>query len=128
VLAATGNHNPKKGVVQAIALATAWLVTLLHALGRMAGIHLNSAFAVTKISMLIMMIILGFIVLNNHTSHMHRDPGSYSNLDTKTSFKHLGRVDNARGFATSYLNIVFTFGGWNQANYVCFIPFNFRAS
>ncbi|PQE07462.1 High-affinity methionine permease protein [Rutstroemia sp. NJR-2017a BBW] len=116
VLAASGNHNPKKGVVQAIALATAWLVTLLHALGRMAGIHLNSVFAVTKVSMLIMIIILGFIVLNNHTS-LHRDPLSYSNLDTKTSFKHLGRVDNARGFATSYLNIVFTFGGWNQANY-----------
>ncbi|KAM3072668.1 hypothetical protein ACMFMF_007003 [Clarireedia jacksonii] len=117
VLAAAGHNNPKTGVVQAIALGAAWLVTLLHALGRMAGIHLNSAFAVTKISMLVMMIVLGFVVLNNHTGSMQRDPLSYSNLDVKSSFRPLGKVDNARGFATGYLNIVFTFGGFNQANY-----------
>ncbi|KAI9642690.1 hypothetical protein NHQ30_008421 [Ciborinia camelliae] len=118
VLAAAGINNPQKGAVQGIALGTAWLVTLLHALGRMFGVHLNSVFAVTKVSMLIMIIILGFIVLNNHTDHLHRDPLSYTNLNPKTSFKQLGTGDHARGFAAAYLNIIFTCGGWNQANYV----------
>ncbi|KAF7896513.1 hypothetical protein EAF00_006527 [Botryotinia globosa] len=117
-LAAAGISDPPKGAVQAIALGTAWLVTLLHALGRMFGVHLNSVFAVTKVSMLIMIIILGFMVLNNHTGHFHRDPLSYSNLDASTSFKELGKGDHARGFAAAYLNIIFTCGGWNQANYV----------
>lgn len=120
VLAAAGYENPKKGEVQGVALATAWLVALLHALGRMFGVHLNSVFAVTKVSMLIMIIVLGFMVLNNHTQNLHRDPLSYTSLDSKTSFKHLGTSDNARGFASSYLSIIFTFGGWNQANYVCY--------
>lgn len=118
-LAAAGINKPHMGVVQGIALGTAWLVTLLHALGRMFGVHLNSAFAVTKVSMLIMIIILGFMVLNNHTEHLHRDPTSYKNLDSKTSFKDLETEDHARGFAAAYLNIIFTCGGWNQANYVC---------
>ncbi|TEY36169.1 hypothetical protein BOTCAL_0563g00050 [Botryotinia calthae] len=117
-LAAAGINDPPKGAVQGIALGTAWLVTLLHALGRMFGVHLNSVFAVTKVSMLIMIIIMGFMVLNNHTEHFHRDPLSYTNLDTSTSFKELGKGDHAHGFAAAYLNIIFTCGGWNQANYV----------
>ncbi|KAA8571418.1 hypothetical protein MFRU_026g00320 [Monilinia fructicola] len=118
ILAAAGVDDPQKGAVQGIALGTAWLVTLLHALGRMFGIHLNSVFAVTKVSILILIIILGFIVLNNHTEHLHRDPLSYTNLNPNTSFKQLGTGDHARGFAAAYLNIIFTCGGWNQANYV----------
>ncbi|KAJ8059581.1 hypothetical protein OCU04_011236 [Sclerotinia nivalis] len=117
-LAAAGINDPRKGAVQGIALGTAWLVTLLHAIGRMFGVHLNSVFAVTKVSMLIMIIILGFMVLNNHIEHLHRDPLPYTNLDPKTSFKELGTGDHARGFAAAYLNIIFTCGGWNQANYV----------
>lgn len=117
-LAAAGINDPPKGAVQGIALGTAWLVTLLHALGRMFGVHLNSVFAVTKVLMLIMIIIMGFMVLNNHTEHFDRDPLSYTNLDTSTSFKELGKGDHARGFAAAYLNIIFTCGGWNQANYV----------
>ncbi|KAM0156130.1 hypothetical protein ACHAPG_005478 [Botrytis cinerea] len=116
-LAAAGINDPPKGAVQGIALGTAWLVTLLHALGRMFGVHLNSVFAVTKVLMLIMIIIIGFMVLNNHTEHFDRDPLSYTNLDTSTSFKELGKGDHARGFAAAYLNIIFTCGGWNQANY-----------
>ncbi|KAM0138752.1 hypothetical protein ACHAO1_003351 [Botrytis cinerea] len=117
-LAAAGINDPPKGAVQGIALGTAWLVTLLHALGRMFGVHLNSVFAVTKVLMLIMIIIMGFMVLNNHTEHFDRDPLSYTNLDTSTSFKELGKGDHARGFAAAYLNIIFTCGGWNQANYM----------
>lgn len=122
ILAAAGVDDPQKGAVQGIALGTAWLVTLLHALGRMFGIHLNSVFAVTKVSILILIIILGFIVLNNHTEHLHRDPLSYTNLNPNTSFKQLGTGDHARGFAAAYLNIIFTCGGWNQANYVNNLP------
>ncbi|ESZ89783.1 hypothetical protein SBOR_9834 [Sclerotinia borealis F-4128] len=122
VLAAAGINDPRKGTVQGIALGAAWLVSLLHALGRMFGVHLNSAFAVTKVSMLLMIIILGFMVLNNHTEHLHRDPLSYTNLNRKTSFKELGTGDHAGGFAASYLNIIFTCGGWNQANYMIVVP------
>ncbi|CAD6445349.1 de1bd2df-e27b-4a2f-9748-9a3129b5dc9c [Sclerotinia trifoliorum] len=117
-LAAAGIDDSRKGAVQGIAIGTAWLVTSLHSLGRMFGIHLNSVFAVTKVSILIMVIIMGFMVLNNHIEHFHRDTSSYKNLDPKTSFEQLSKGDHARGFAAAYLNVIFTCGGWNQANYV----------
>ncbi len=118
VLAAAGHTSPHYGLVQAIAIAVAWSVLLVHATGRMAGIHLNSFFAVVKIAMLFMIIILGFIVLHNHVPRMKRDPLSYPNLDKETSFKDLGSDSGKHGYATAYLSIVFAYGGFNQANYV----------
>ncbi|KAH8758173.1 amino acid permease-domain-containing protein [Hyaloscypha sp. PMI_1271] len=119
VLAAAGISSPHTGLVQVIAIAVAWSILLIHSLGRMFGVHLNTAFAIAKIAILFLIIILGFIVLNNHTI-IHRNPGSYANLDWKTSFKDLksNSARSPRGYPTAFLSILFTYAGFNQANYV----------
>ena len=123
VLAAAGNTSPHTGSVQAIALGVAWIVFLVHASGRMFGIRLNSIFASVKVAMLCMIIILGFVVLNDHTGSMYRDKKSYLNLDVNDSFQDIGprSMNHARGYSSAYLDIIFTFGGFNQANYVSLI-------
>ena len=119
ILAAAGISSPHTGVVQGIAIGVAWSILLVHSSGRMFGIHLNTAFATVKIAILVLIIILGFIVLNNHTV-MHRDISSYANLDRKTSFKNLelNGASNPHGYPAAFLSILFTYGGFNQANYV----------
>ncbi|KAH8585638.1 amino acid permease-domain-containing protein [Bisporella sp. PMI_857] len=123
-LAAAGIAAPHVGHVQAIAIAVAWLVCVFHASGRMFGIHLNSLFATLKIAILCMMIILGFMILSNRTEHMHRDPASYANLEAENSFHTFGsgKMNHARGYSLSYLYIIFTYGGFNQANYWIVVP------
>ena len=122
LLAAGGISEPHYGVVQAIALGVSWSVFLVHTTGRMFGVHLNSAFAFLKVLMLLMIILLSWIVLNNSTKTILRDRASYANLDLSKSFRYLHSGDNnhsrARGYATAYLDIIFTFAGFNQANYV----------
>jgi len=122
-LAAAGITNPHIGHVQAIAIAIAWFVCVFHVLGRMLGIHLSSLFAMLKLAILCMIIIMGFMVLNNDTEHMHRDPASYANLKAENSFQTLGSgvKNHARGYSMSYLDVIFTYGGFNQANYVSLV-------
>lgn len=117
IWAAIKNDTPRRGCVQGIALGACWIVFLLHATSRKIGLRVNAFFAITKVAILAMIIVLGFIVLNNHTHHIPREKASYSNLLRKSSFKNLGS-SNGLGVFASYLNIIFTFGGWNQANYV----------
>lgn len=105
------------GKVQAIAITVATVVCTIHALGRNFGITLNNIFATGKVGMLCVVIILGFMVL--HNTVITRDPGSYANLAPATSFKPVATGPRgAHGYAAAYLDIIFTFGGWNQANYV----------
>lgn len=146
--AAYNNETPSPGLTTLVALAAAWVVFLTHSLGRMAGIHLNTAFAMLKVAILLMIVILGFMVRGNAvhymspTSEFPSDLGNFTflanktswgypflvngtyfypstNLNPTTSFREIGtnRPSGAR-FASAYLNIIFTFGGWNQANYV----------
>ena len=119
ILQAVGK-DASQGKVQAIALGTAVVVCTIHGLGRKIGIWLNNIFALAKVLMLCMIIILGFIVL--HNSIIPREPDAYANLDTKTCFEHVELGPRgARSFASAYLDIIFTYGGWNQANYVSLI-------
>lgn len=92
------------------------LLCVIHGLGCKAVIHLNTSFAVIKFGMLWTIIGLGFAVL---ARTINREPPSFSNLDPKTSFKNLNleSVGGARGFARAYLDVIFSFGGFNQANY-----------
>jgi L-asparagine transporter-like permease len=116
ILQALGK-DASQGRVQAIAMAAAALLGVIHGLGRKFGIYLNNLFALAKVLILCMIIILGFIVL--HNSVIPREPLSYANLDVHTCFQHVeSGPRGTRGFASAYLNIIFTFSGWSQANYV----------
>ena len=119
ILQAAG-ANASQGKVQGIALGIAVVVCTIHGLGRKFGIWLNNIFASVKVLILCMIIILGFIVL--HNSIIPREPGAYANLDRQTCFEHVEKGPRgARSFASAYLDIIFTYSGWSQANYVSLI-------
>lgn len=115
ILLAVGKE-PRQGEVQGIAIAAGTIVCLIHAFGRKAGIYLNTGFAIIKVAMLCIIIILGFVVLKG--TWIPRDANSYANLSLHSSFQHVGSAPRFRDYTVAYLDIIFAFGGWNQANYV----------
>jgi amino acid transporter len=122
VLAAAGkkevySDSPPKNLsnnVRAIAIGTMTGVCLMHGIWRRVGIAVNNVFAFFKILMLLMIIILGFMSIGGKV--FGTPPPISKNLDPSLSFKNPEK--EPYGYAGAYLAVVFTFGGFNQANYV----------
>ncbi|KAH8593103.1 amino acid/polyamine transporter I [Bisporella sp. PMI_857] len=100
--------------VRGIAVATMTAVCLLHGIWRRAGIWVNNMFAIFKLLMLLIIIILGFMSIGGKV--FDTPPPVSDNLSPSNSFKNA--QTDAYGYAEAYLSIVFTFGGFNQANYI----------
>jgi len=109
------NRTPSNGAVRGIAIAVATLACFLHIYSRKLGIYMNNGFGFTKAVMLLMLIIVGIISFAG-------------GLPTKTiknaedNFEHhadfLSPPSGSYGYASSFLAIIFAYGGFNQANYV----------
>lgn len=114
VLTAAGYTNNSENVVRAVAIGTMTGVCLLHGIWRKLGIVVNNVFALFKLLMLLMIIILGFISIGGKV--FGAEPAAKSNLDPQNSFKNA--QDQPYRYAQAYLGVVFAYGGFNQANYV----------
>lgn len=112
VLDAAGQSNIKNHdeVVRGVAIAIVAFSCLIHALWRQGGLYLNNILAVIKISILVLIFILGLLAYGGVFSK------SNGTLATTTSFK--GKKADPYGYAESFLAILFAYGGFNQANYV----------
>jgi amino acid transporter len=102
--------TPSKKVsntVRGVAIATITAVCLLHGIWRRAGIVVNNMFALFKLLMLLMIIILGFMSIGGKV--FDTPPSISDNLAPSKSFKNTQA--DAYGYAEAYLSIVFAFGG-----------------
>jgi amino acid transporter len=114
ILAAAGYSGSLTNSVRVVAIVTVTAVGLLHGLWRNFGIAVNNVFAFIKILILVMFIIIGFASIGGKVFGV--EPPAGANLDPNNSFS--GAQTEPYGYASAYLAIVFTFGGFNQANYV----------
>ena len=114
VLAAAGYTGPNQNAVRGIAIGAVTVVCLLHGIWRKLGIAVNNVFAMIKILILFLIIIVGFISIGGNVFGV--DPPAPSNFDTHNSFS--GAQQEPYGYALAYLSVIFAFGGFNQANYV----------
>jgi amino acid transporter len=94
-------------IVRGVAIGTMTAVCLLHGIWRRAGIAVNNVFALFKLLMLLMIIILGFMSIGGKV--FHTPSPAADNLSPNNSFKNA--QGSAYGYAEAYLAIVFTFGG-----------------
>lgn len=81
--------------------------------------------------MLILIILLGFLALVGISLKQDSSEGrlcspesttetKINNLQHNNSFNRIGGYVGSSGYATAYLQIIWAFGGFNQANYVRF--------
>ena len=116
VLEAVG-RTPDNFTVRGIAIAVTTFAVVLHGTWRQAGLFLNNAFAMVKISILLLFIITGSIALGGG---FRTDQAATRNLDVGNAFQTT--ADDPYGFAESFLAVVFAYSGFNQANYVSIDP------
>lgn len=125
-----GNLTASHGSVIGTAIAALTIVILIHMASRRGGILLNNAFAVFKILVFLVIIVLGFAVRGGaNFSKVQPSPPKLGNdnFETKTSFSDLPK--NVSSFTTSFLYILYAYSGYEQPFYVCLqLLLNFMSS
>jgi len=113
------NLTASHGSVIGTAIAALTIVVLIHMFSRRGGILLNNAFAIFKILVFLVIIIIGFAVRGgaNFSQAQPSTKLGNGNFDTKTSFSDLSK--NVSSFTTSFLYILYTYSGYEQPFYVC---------
>ena len=114
VLSASGVENPSNGAVRGIAIAVATLTCFIHVFSRKGGIVLNNIFAFVKVGILLLIIVTAIVVGSG--GFAETENVITENTSPGKSFE--GVSDEANGFAHAFLAIMFSFGGFEQANYV----------
>ena len=102
--------NPR---VRGLAIGAATVGCGIHAFSRRGGIWLGNAFALVKVCMLLMMIILGVCAW---TGMFESSMFVEDNLAAKNSFKH--PTSDPYGYVKAFLSMIFAWSGFDQPNYV----------
>lgn len=121
VMSAAGNDDPSRGSVIGLAIGALTFACLVHAASRRGGLLLNNIFAVLKVAILLIIIILGFIRSRGYSFGGHAAPANAEdfpthNFDLDKSFK--GDGQNAPSFADCLLLIIYSISGFKQPFYV----------
>lgn len=112
---ACGVNDPSNGAVRAVAIGVATFACSLHILSRWWGIALNNFFGSVKAAILVMLIVVGIVSF----------AGGFQQKTKPTAVENFGNngfgtaETSSNGYASSFLSVIFAYGGFNQANYVC---------
>ncbi|KAK7421252.1 hypothetical protein QQZ08_010029 [Neonectria magnoliae] len=120
-----GIDKPDPSTVAFIAIAAVGLACLIHGIYRGLGVKINNAFALVKVLFLLVVIIGSLSIRAGvHTKTVAATDSPVD--DCRSNATRTSNFDEAFNDFTkrhenptsTYLQILFTFGGWNQANYV----------
>ena len=106
--------DPDHGQVIAIAIGALTIACLLHVSSRRGGIIVSDIFAVLKVCILLLIIILGFTVAGG--KNLGGTSSATANFDTKSSFAR-PRSDIV-SYTDSFLFVFYAYSGFQQPFYV----------
>lgn len=119
ILIACGSDNPSNEAVRGVAIGVATFACSLHIVSKKVGIALNNFFGSVKAMILLMLIIVGILSFAGALPEK-------TNATAKANFGSHGSFGQANtssyGYASSFLSVIFAYGGFNQANYVRVSP------
>ncbi|KAF1984288.1 amino acid transporter [Aulographum hederae CBS 113979] len=114
IMAAAGYEDPDRGAVLGLAVAALSAAVVLHVCSRRGGIMINNIFAVYKILIFLIIIVLGFTIRGG------RDLGGgnihTTNFDTKVSFGSYAK--DVSSYSNSFLYVLYAYSGFEQPFYV----------
>jgi amino acid transporter len=141
--AARPDQDPNNSVVRGIAIGVSVFACLIHTVSRRGGLLLNNIFAIVKVGILLLIIIIAIVYSTNtlgpkpslrgtpwetnntaifgtnHPTDFSKDDVRHKNLDVSTSFeKSSGQSTSASAYSSAMLDVIFAFSGFEQANYV----------
>ncbi|KAI0365764.1 high affinity methionine permease [Pilatotrama ljubarskyi] len=97
-------------VTRGVALGVAGFMTLLHGLTPRLGIWLANGLSLCKISILLFVVITGWVVLSGHTAI--QDP----HMNFRNAFG--GSSHSGNDYATATFKVLGAYSGWSNVNYV----------
>ncbi|KAH6680931.1 amino acid permease-domain-containing protein [Halenospora varia] len=112
--AAGRKPDAAKGEVIGIAIGTLSAACLLHIFSRRGGIIMNNIFAVIKVALLVVIIVLGFLKAGG--VHLGRTPKATDNFHIPESFEGAG--SDFASYTDSLQYIVYSYSGFLQPFYV----------
>ncbi|KAK4135481.1 amino acid transporter [Trichocladium antarcticum] len=119
--AATLNAQDGSWLNRGIAVGAITVVCLIHAFAPRWGIWLSNGFGAFKLVLLSLLVFTGFAALAGNTATPRPNPSNFSSF-SGPSWKREGEVDStegvAGGFALALLQILYSYSGWENANYV----------
>ncbi|KAG7115450.1 High-affinity methionine permease like protein [Verticillium longisporum] len=115
VLFASGSESPDGWAARGIAVACATFATFLHAVAPKWGLRLINVLGVFKVVILLFIVFSGFAALAGH--RRVPDPDNFSNAFRIEEGDGYGN-GGAYGYATALLRVVYSYKGWENANYV----------
>ena len=101
--------------VRGLAVAAATVACLIHSFSRRGGIWLGNIFALIKILMLLLVIIVGICAW---AGAFHTETYAYQNLAVNNSFE--GASQDSYGYTSAFLAVIFAWSGFDQPNYVSY--------
>ncbi|PVG03930.1 amino acid transporter [Serendipita vermifera] len=117
VLFAAGQVNPNQWAARGIAIACITFAVLLHSILPKWGMRLFNALGIFKVIVLLLIVFSGFAALAGHLKIPDDQP-------QPDNFRHAFTFNDALGaggvynYATALLRIVYSYKGWENANYV----------
>ncbi|KAK9383450.1 amino acid/polyamine transporter I [Kockiozyma suomiensis] len=112
ILFAAGVDYPSEHSARIIAVLCITGVVLLHALHPAAGTALFNGLGVFKVLVLILVVFTGIFAAFGWLPNVE-NPGNFTNL-----FENSGFGGGTYNYATALLRIVYSYRGWENANYV----------
>jgi amino acid transporter len=115
VLFASGSSSPDSWAARGIGIACATFAVGLHATFPKWGIRLFNVLGVFKVAVLLFIVFSGFAALAGR--RLVDDPHNFDNAFQIEEGDGYGN-GGAYGYATALLRIVYSYKGWENANYV----------
>ena len=115
VLYAAGSELKDSYKARGVGVACATFAVVLHAVLPKWGIRLFNVLGVFKVAVLVFIVFSGFAALAGH--RLVEDPRNFDNAFAIESGEGYGG-GGAYAYANALLNIVYSYKGWENANYV----------
>ena len=107
--------NPDYRLQRFVALVCITFICLIHLFSRKMGIFMNNALAVYKVGLLLFVVISGFVCLGGGGGGDHSNI-KYGAENLKDAFK--GGSGSPYSYASAMLSVLYSYQGWENANYV----------
>ena len=99
--------------VRGIAVAVTTFACLIHTVSRRGGIWLGNLFALIKVLLLTMIIIIGFCAWGGA---FHTKNYATENMAAQNAFKN--PASDSYGYVQAFLSVIFAWSGFDQPTYV----------
>lgn len=115
----TGDAKEGEWINRGIAVAAVSGVCLIHAFAPRWGIWLSNGLGAFKLILLALLVCTGFAALAGNTSAPRPNPSNFSSFHGPEYPLESGRpLQAAAGYALALLQVLYSYSGWENANYV----------